>query len=137
MDMSDLNMFKLSQRSLSRLDGVHPDLVKVVKRAIKITPLDFGVSEGIRTLETQKQYVADGKSTTLNSKHLPQDDGLSHAVDLYVFVDGQVTWEHKHFRKVVQAMFTAAIDMGVQLEAGALWRDFLDSPHFQLNGKYY
>lgn len=130
-------MFRLSKRSLSRLDGVHPDLVKVVKRAIEITPLDFGVSEGVRDLETQKKYVADGKSTTLKSKHLPQKDGFSHAVDLFVFVDGKVTWEHKHFRKVVQAMFTAAIEEGVQLEAGALWRDFLDSPHFQLNSKYY
>jgi len=48
-----------------------------------------------------------------------------------------VTWEHKHFRKAIQAVFTAAIELGVQVEAGALWRDFLDSPHIQLNMEYY
>lgn len=130
-------MYRLSNTSLQRLQGVHPDLVKVVKRAIEITPLDFGVSEGLRSLQTQQQYVTQGKSTTMNSKHLIQQDGYGHAVDLFVLVNGKATWEHKHFRKVIQAMFTAAIELNVQIEAGGLWRDFLDSPHFQLNSKHY
>lgn len=130
-------MFYLSQRSLDNLEGVHYDLVSVIERAIQISPYDFGVSEGLRTLETQKEYLESGKTTTMNSMHLPQEDGLSHAVDLFVIVNGKVTWEHKHFRKVIQAIFTAAIELGVQVEAGALWRDFLDSPHIQLNQKYY
>ena len=131
-------MFKLSQRSLNNLEGVHPDLVRVVKRAIEITPVDFGVSEGVRTIETQKQYMAEGKTTTLNSMHLPQSDGYSHAVDLYCFdVNGVITWEHEWFRLVIQAMMTAAIELGVQIQAGGLWRTFQDSPHFQLNKEYY
>ena len=129
--------FKLSSKSKKQLIGVHPDLVDVVKRAIKLTPYDFGVSEGLRTEETQTEYYKTGKSTTMNSMHLPQQDGYSHAVDLFIFVNGKVSWEHKHFRKVVQAMMTAAIELGVQIEAGALWRDFLDSPHFELSRKYY
>lgn len=130
-------MFKLSSNSKSKLKGVHPDLVLVVERAIRITPVDFGVSCGLRTEAEQYKAVKDGFSTTMNSKHLPQADTWSHAVDLFVIVDGVVTWEHKHFRKVIQAMFTAAIRAGVQIEAGGLWRDFLDSPHFQLNSNYY
>jgi len=130
-------MFALSQRSLDRLKGVHPDLVRVVKRAIKITPLDFGIAEGKRDLETQKRYVAEGKSQTMDSKHLAQRDGFSHAVDLYVLVANKSTSEYEYFRKVIQAMFTAAIEEDVQIEAGGLWRDFIDSPHFQLNSKYY
>lgn len=129
-------MFKLSNRSLSNLAGVHPSLIAVVKRAIEITPLDFGVSEGLRTLERQKQLVDEGKSTTLNSMHLPQVDGNSHAVDLFVLVDGKVSWQHKDFRKVIQAMMTASIELNVQIKAGGLWRDFLDSPHFELNRAY-
>lgn len=129
-------MFKLSNRSLSNLAGVHPSLIAVVKRAIEITPLDFGVSEGLRTLERQKQLVDEGKSTTLNSMHLPQVDGKSHAVDLFVLVDGKASWQHKDFRKVIQAMMTAAIELSVQIKAGGLWRDFLDSPHFELNRAY-
>tara|TARA_R110000737_G_scaffold296507_1_gene303102 strand:+ start:2639 stop:3079 length:441 start_codon:yes stop_codon:yes gene_type:complete len=145
-------MYKLSKRSISNLKGVHPDLVAVIGRAIQISPIDFGVSEGVRTVERQKQLVADGKSTTMNSKHIPvyfngYESALpalgyyGAAVDLFVLIvvddKVKVTWEHKHFRKAIQAVFTAAIELDVQIEAGALWRDFLDSPHVQLNMKYY
>lgn len=129
--------FKLSSRSLARMEGVHPDLVKVIQRAIELTPYDFGVSEGLRSIETQREYYRKGKSQTMDSQHLAQSDGFGHAVDLYVLVNGDATWEHKYFRKVIQAVFTAAIELGVQVEAGALWRDFLDSPHVALNPDYY
>lgn len=131
-------MYRLSKRSLSRLDGVHPDLVKVVKRAIEISRVDFGVSEGVRNKERQREMFKTGKSHTLNSKHLPQPDGYAHAVDLFVIgADGKATWEHKYFRLAIQAMMTAAIELDVQIKAGGLWRDFLDSPHFELNDAYY
>lgn len=133
--------YYLSKRSLDNLIGVHPDLVQVIERAIEITPLDFGVSEGLRTYKDQEEYVKSGKSKTLDSLHLKQEDGYSHAVDLYVYLNGKMTWEHQYFRKVIQAVFTAAIELGVQIEAGALWRDFSkdgpDSPHIQLNQRYY
>lgn len=129
--------FSLSKRSEENLIGVHPDLVKVVKRAIEITPLDFGVSEGVRADSLQRRYVEEGVSETMNSLHLIQSDNYGHAVDLFTLVDGKVSWEHKYFRKVIQAVFTAAIELGVQVEAGGLWRDFLDSPHIQLNPNYY
>lgn len=132
-----MSQYQLSQRSKSNLSGVHPDMVKVVERAIQISPYDFGVSRGLGTIEEQREYVESGASTTMDSLHLPQEDGYSHAVDLFVLVNGEVTWEHKYFRKVIQAVFTAAIELGVQVSAGALWRDFLDSPHIQLNQDYY
>ena len=77
--------FKLGPRSVARLKGVHPDLVKVVERAIQLTPVDFTVLEGLRSLERQKALVAAGASQTLKSRHL---DG--HAVDLGAWVDEQV-----------------------------------------------
>mgnify|MGYP002700086309 CR=1 FL=1 len=61
-------MFKLSQRSLNKLDGVHPDLVAVVKRAIEITEVDFGVTYGVRTVEEPEKLVDSGPSQTKNSK---------------------------------------------------------------------
>lgn len=132
-----MGQFRFSQRSLDRMVGVHPDLVIVIQRALELSPYDFGIKEGKRDLARQEMLYAQGKSTTLNSLHLEQDDGYSHAIDLYVLVNGKVTWKHKYFRKVVQAVFTAAIELGVQVSAGALWRDFLDSPHIQLNQDYY
>lgn len=140
-----MSKFYLGKTSLSNLEGVHPDMVLVVKRAIQITPIDFGVTEGVRTIETQKNYVAEGSSTTMNSMHLPQksidpDDSTEYswAVDLYCRDDkGTVTWKHEWFRLVVQAMMTAAILEGVPIKSGALWRTFQDSPHFELDRAFY
>lgn len=128
--------YKLSTKSKQRLVDVHPDMVKVVERALELSPYDFGISEGVRSLEKQKQYVAEGKSKTLNSKHLRQETGYSHAVDIAVYVKGQITWEVEYYRKVAQAFFTAAIELGVQIESGVLW-SWVDGPHFNLNDKYY
>ncbi|RYD61794.1 MAG: M15 family peptidase, partial [Verrucomicrobiaceae bacterium] len=69
-------MYKLSAESLEKLKGVHPDLVKVVKRAIELTTIDFKVGEGVRTPARQKKLVAEGKSKTLNSRHIPGKDGF-------------------------------------------------------------
>jgi len=127
-------MFYLGKTSLRRLKDVHPDLVKVVERAIEITPIDFGVTEGLRTIAMQKRYMTNGKTTTMKSKHLDQGDSYSHAVDLYCRDNyGNITWKHEWFRLVIQAMFTAAIEQQVYIKAGGLWRTFLDSPHFELS----
>ena len=68
--------FKLSQRSLSRLEGVHPSLLSTVEKAIQLTKVDFGCSCGVRTIEEQKVLLAKGASTTMKSKHLIQEDGI-------------------------------------------------------------
>ena len=57
--------FQLSQRSLDKLEGVHPDLVKVVKLAITYTDVDFGVIYGVRDLATQERLYKSGKSQTM------------------------------------------------------------------------
>ena len=133
-----MSNYYLGATSIKRLNGVHPDLRRVVERAITIAKNDFGVTEGKRTIERQKVYFDAGKSKTMDSMHIPKVDGYSHAVDLYCRNSkGQVTWEHKWFRWVIQAMMTAAILEGVPIKAGGLWRDFLDSPHFELDQEYY
>ena len=63
----------LSSRSRERLAGVKPDLADTVKRALELSPIDFGVSEGKRTLERQKLLVSQGASQTMKSKHLTGD----------------------------------------------------------------
>ena len=74
-------MYKLSSRSLGKLEGVNPVLVDTVKRAIELTKVDFGVIFGVRSLETQKKLFESGRSQTMKSKHLIQPDGTAHAVD--------------------------------------------------------
>lgn len=153
--------FKLSSRSLKKLEGVHPDMIKVVRTAIENTKVDFGVIYGVRTLEEQKKLYAAGRSQTMKSKHLIQDSGYSHAVDLMAYVDGQGVWELNVYDDLADAMKAAAIEHGVKLRWGAAWhiadirewsgtmedamnayvdlrrsqgrRPFIDGPHFELN----
>lgn len=123
-------MFKLSKASLNKLQGVKEPLVAVVKRAIELSEVDFGVSEGVRTLERQKQLYEAGKSLTMNSRHLTGD-----AVDLFAWVDNYVNWNFPHYEKIAKAMFKAAEELGVEIEWGGNWKSFKDGPHFQLKRK--
>ena len=119
--------FKLSSKSLERLQGVDERLVRVVKRAIEITPIDFSVLEGLRTLERQKQLVADGFSQTLKSKHL-----TGHAVDLGCIVDGKITWDKQHYVTLSLAVKKAADELRINIRWGGDFKSFFDGPHFEL-----
>lgn len=124
--------FKLSARSLSKLEGVHPDLVKVVKLAIELTDVDFGVTEGLRTIERQRELVAKGASKTMNSRHI-----TGHAVDLVAYVGREVRWDWPLFHKIAAAMKQAANALGVQIVWGGDWKSFPDGPHFELDRSVY
>ena len=117
--------------------GAHCDLQRVLFRAIELTAVDFGISEVQRTLETQKIFVAEGKSTTLESRHIPDSTGFCYAVDVFAYIDGKANYEEKNLRAIAKAMFTAAIELGVALEWGGHWKTFLDMPHFQLSHSKY
>ena len=85
--------FKLSSRSLGKLEGVHPDMVATVQKAIERTKIDFGVTYGVRSVEEQQRLFDMGRSQTMKSKHLMQDSGFSHAVDLVAYDGSEVVWE--------------------------------------------
>lgn len=125
--------FQLSLRSLGRLTGVHPDLVAVVKMAIQRTPVDFTVVEGVRTVAQQRENVAKGVSQTMASYHLPQADGLSHAVDLAPLVGGAIPWnDWTQFKDLADVVKACAAELGVPVEWGGGWKSFKDGPHFQI-----
>lgn len=125
-------MFTLGPRSVMRLKGVHPDLIKIVRRAIEISEVDFTVLEGLRTIERQRELVKAGASQTMNSRHL---DG--HAVDLGAWVDNQVDWSWPLYNKINDAMQKASVQVGVPIEWGGSWKSFRDGPHWQLPWKQY
>lgn len=124
--------FKLSKRSLDRLDGVNDALQLVVLRAIQLTEVDFVVLEGLRTRARQAELVRAGASKTMNSRHL-----TGHAVDLGAWVGGQVRWDWPLYHKIAKAMKAAAADMNTPIEWGGDWRTFKDGPHFQLPWKEF
>ena len=124
--------YYLGLRSKLRLKDVHPDLVKVVERAIQISEVDFTVLEGRRSVERQRKLLAAGATTTMNSRHI-----TGHAVDLGVIVGGQVRWDWPLYAKIAVAMKKAASDLGVSITWGGDWKKFKDGPHFELSWKAY
>lgn len=122
--------FTLSKASEEKLVGVHPDLVRVVRRAIELTEIDFRVTEGLRTLERQKQLKAEGKSKTLNSRHL-----TGHAIDVVALPGGKVSWEMKHYKPIADAFKKAAVELKIAIVCGYDWG--WDAPHVELNSKVY
>lgn len=120
--------FQLSSRSLAKLEGVHPDLVRVVKRALELSEVDFAVVEGLRTQARQRQLVQAGASQTMDSRHL-----TGHAVDLAPYIGGQIRWDWPPFYKIADAMKAAAKELGVSLNWGGDWTTLKDGPHWQLD----
>jgi peptidoglycan LD-endopeptidase CwlK len=146
--------FKLSNRSLEKLEGVDDALVAVVKHAIGISKIDFGVICGMRTIQEQEELVAKGASQTMKSKHL---DGK--AVDLMAYIGSRASWELNLYDDIADAIAIASRDIGVAVTWGAAWqipdigkfdgtmeqamneyvdlrrsqgkRPFIDGPHFQ------
>ena len=124
--------FALGAKSKERLKGVHPDLVRVVERAIQLTEVDFSVSEGLRTAARQQQLVKSGASKTMRSRHL-----TGHAVDLAAVIDGEIRWDWPLYAKIAKAVKQAAAEVKVPIEWGGDWRTFKDGPHWQLPWKNY
>lgn len=147
--------FRFSRKSLDKLSQVHPDLQRVVKRALELSTTDFSVLEGLRDSATQRKYVSQGKSQTMNSKHLKQTDGFSHAVDLVPY---PVVWDLHAFYPIALAMQKAAEELDVNIRWGGCWcklnndkrspmrmineysqarkkvgnKVFIDAPHFEI-----
>ena len=117
----------LDERSVQKLAGVHADLVRVVNRAAEAKDIAFVVTEGVRSLQRQRELIAAGASTTLRSRHL-----TGHAVDLAVKVGDEIRWDWPLYAELAQAMKRAARNENVPIEWGGDWRSFKDGPHFQL-----
>lgn len=133
-------MRKWSNRSLKNLMGVHPALRKVMDRALRESPLDFVIVEGLRTPQRQRELVRVGASKTLNSRHL-----TGHAIDLYAWVDmdrdGKVTFEEmanpRLLNTIAMAVKAAAVAENIPVVWGGDWRKFKDMPHFELDRRSY
>ena len=114
-------MYKLSGRSLNKLEGVHPTMVDTVKRAIQLSKVDFGVIYGVRSLAEQKRLYEAKRSQTMKSKHLVQEDGYSHAVDLMAYDGSDPSWDIVMYDDIADAMKAAAKETGAKIRWGAAW----------------
>jgi peptidoglycan L-alanyl-D-glutamate endopeptidase CwlK len=138
-------LYELGNKSKEKLKGVHPNLVRVIERAIQLSSQDFTVLEGIRTPERQAELYAQGRTKpgpvvtwTLKSRHFIQKDGFGHAADIAPF---PIDWNDlSKFDAIAKAMFQASKELGTPIRWGADWdedgnpreRGETDSPHFEL-----
>lgn len=125
-------MRKYSKRSLKSLKGVHPDLRRVIDRALQESPLDFIVIEGVRSEARQRELVASGASRTMNSRHL-----TGHAVDLLPIGPNGAEFAWPLYNKLGPAVEAAAQAEGVPITWGGRWSRFRDGPHFELKRDVY
>ena len=138
-------MAVLGKRSLTTLIGVHPDLVKVMREAIKDTPIDFTITDGGRTTEMQKALYAKGRTSPggkvtnadgviKKSNHQAKSDGYYHAVDLYPYINGKIDFNDEHGKLNVIAAHIKFIarKLGVKIGWGGDWKGSWDKPHFEL-----
>lgn len=121
-----------SVRSVKNLAGVHPDLVAVMNEAIKASPVDFAIIEGLRDIERQRKLAAVGATNTMNSRHL-----TGHAVDVAVFIDGEVRWDWPLYDMLAVHIKKCAEKLKIPIEWGGDWKRFKDGPHYQLPWERY
>ena len=144
-----VSKYKLSERSLNSLNGVDPNLVKVVKRAIEITEQDFIVIEGLRTREQMMINYGKGRTAAQLAVHgipasyakpkeakvtwLTNPFASNHAKGKAVdIVPSPVDWNDiSKFKKINEAMQAAAKELGVKLSYGGDWTK-KDYPHWEL-----
>ena len=125
-------MFVLGTISKNNLKGVHPDLAKVVERAISLTTVDFRVTEGLRSKQRQLELVNKGASKTLNSRHI-----TGHAVDVVALIGGSVRWDWPLYDKIAKAFKQSAKELNIPIVWGGDWKTFKDGPHFELDRNVY
>ena len=143
--------YKFGERSLKNLEGVHPNLVKVMKAAITNSPVDFTITEGLRSTQRQKSLYAQGRTVkgdkvtnadgvkNLSNHQDAADgkiDGLGAAVDLYPFYLGKVQVNHpdtiKKLKEISNHVKKVAAELGIKIIWGGDWKKPYDPPHFQL-----
>lgn len=126
---------RLSAISQQRLEGVHPDLIRVLNYAIEVLGVRVGVPAdgGVRTLERQKVLLARKVTKTLASRHL-----TGHAMDICPLAPGgSFSWDWNDYYPLADNVKEAARRLGIPIEWGGDWKTFKDGPHWQLPAKEY
>jgi peptidoglycan L-alanyl-D-glutamate endopeptidase CwlK len=135
-------MYKFGTTSKERLATCHDDLQKIMESAIALSPIDFGIACGHRSIADQQKAFNEGKSKidgiTKKGKH---NYSPSLAVDVYAFVNGKASWDAKELCVIAGVVLAVAANYGIKLRWGGNWdmdsqiisdQSFQDLPHFEL-----
>ena len=147
-------MYKLSNRSLNRLAGVHPFLIDTIKRAIANSPFDFGIPPygGLRTTKDQQELYAIGRTIDVGRRPVTYTDGVrklsNHqikrghgwAFDIYIYINGRASWNVDKLEAVARHLIKHSEALAKEDENyknlylcwGGDWKRFKDYPHFEV-----
>lgn len=145
-------MPSFSKKSKALLEQCHPDLQVLLNEAIK--HIDFTILDStIRTKEQQTEYVRNGKSKTMNSKHLKKyckefKGECSFAVDIMPYFSSN---PHTDWNDYQEFCFLAGFILGLskalkiqkKIKSDIVWggkwdkekikeNSFIDMPHFEI-----
>lgn len=150
--------FRLSKKSLEKLDGVHPKMVELCLEVINVSPIDFAIVQGVRTKAHQEALYAQGRkglsevnmlrqraglgkltdkendkvvTWTMDSKHIPKSDGHGRAIDFAAVVDGKITWDTDYYAPIVNTFKAISKKMGLKITCGIDWNP-KDWGHIQI-----
>ena len=124
-------MWVLSKSGEQKLSTCNTEIQLIIRKALQISPIDFGVSCGHRTVEQQQIEFKAGRShldgINKKSKHnlLP-----SKGIDLYAYVNGKADYSDKYMGILAGVILSIAKDMGIELEWGGNWKSLKDMPHY-------
>lgn len=136
-------MARFSKRSLKNLEGVHPDMVRLMHEAIKNTPIDFTITQGVRTEAEQLALYSLGRTASgmivtncdgirNKSNHQVKSDGYGHAVDLYPYLYGKVNVNAvNELRIIAKHILSIADELAIPIQWGGNWK-MRDYPHFEI-----
>lgn len=126
-------MFKLSNKSKQRLNTVDERLLYLVNEVIKISPIDFGITEGYRSTERQQELFREGKSKcdgiTSRSRH---QDGKAIDFVCYDPNTNKITWEKEYYIEIADIFKKKAIELNIPIRCGVDFKNFFDGPHIEL-----
>lgn len=136
------NTLVFSKSSEEHLKDVHPDLVKLARRALELSNVDFGIADGVRTPWEQRELLSARATQTLNSRHVPMDtmaggNGKGHALDVFPVVNKKVRYDGRLFAEIKNAWTEAGRELKIKFNWGGDWKDFHDAPHFELDWEEY
>lgn len=123
-----------SDRSRNAMTGVNPELIAIMEEVRRRSGVPFEVTEGLRDEARQRELLAEGKSQTMDSKHL-----TGNAVDIFIPTPGGgADWDFESYRPLGEMFKTVAQERGTpQAVWGGDWKTLRDGVNFQLNGSDY
>lgn len=137
--------FQFGTRSRGNLGSCHPRLIDVAEAALRVSPYDFSIIEGHRSLERQAALYRAGKSQIDGiSRKGNHNYSPSRAFDFLPYpsnVNGVPTWEdHQRFCVIAGVIIATGNRLGIPLRWGGDWdgdgnnadASLHDLPHIEL-----